>query len=82
MNSHERTEAHYLKVAQKLKSGAEAKASSTEGTPQATKRAALSFNRSKIERIPMIEIRQIVDDIRHAERDAFERCQQAANRSQ
>jgi hypothetical protein len=34
MNSRERTEAHYLKVAQKLKSGAEAKASSTQGTSQ------------------------------------------------
>jgi hypothetical protein len=34
MNSRERTEAHFLKVAQKLKAGAEAKASSTQGTSQ------------------------------------------------
>jgi hypothetical protein len=46
MTPHERTEAHYLKVAQKLKSGAEAKASSTEGTPQArTERHYLSIAR-------------------------------------
>jgi hypothetical protein len=67
MTPHDKTEAHYLKVAQKLKSGAEAKASSTEGNTTSENRAALSFNRSKIERIPMIEIRQIVDDIRRAE---------------
>jgi hypothetical protein len=35
MNSRERTEAHYLKVAQKLKAEAGAKAPMTEGTPQA-----------------------------------------------
>jgi hypothetical protein len=46
MTPHERTEAHFLKVAQKLKSGAEAKASSTEGTPQArTERHYLSIAR-------------------------------------
>jgi hypothetical protein len=46
MTPHDKTEAHYLKVAQKLKSGAEAKASSTEGTPQArTERHYLSIAR-------------------------------------
>jgi hypothetical protein len=34
MNSRERTEAHYLKVAQKLRTEAGAKVQATGGTPQ------------------------------------------------
>jgi hypothetical protein len=63
MTPHERTEAHYLKVAQKLKAEAGAKAPSTAEHHKREPSALLECC-SKIERIPMIEIRQIVDDIR------------------
>jgi hypothetical protein len=67
MTPHERTEAHFLKVAQKLKAEAGAKVLSSSGTPQ-QRTERITLRCSKIERIPMIEIRQIVDDIRGAER--------------